>query len=177
MVRRNRLRSPLPGPRTSSSHARPNGSERRRHATDRAFSSLQLVWRAVARRLPEIGRGAAWYASVQGERGRAALHAIAERLLKAMLGIVAVAAVIAIATALLLQGVAAGVATALGDRVWLADALTGAVALAMVGTGISITIGLRQGRRLRRLRDRQFARAAAEREAPTGDGGSPNGTS
>lgn len=118
----------------------------------RPSGGLLHAWRIAGRRLPELRNELSWLAAVQADRARLAVAAVVRRLIFHVLVALTGAAVFAIAAAKLLEGVAGGVAQALGGSVWLANLLTGLVALIGVLLGV---VGFERSRSARRLRDLQ----------------------
>ena len=112
---------------------------------------LQTAWRALGRHLPGLRDDLICQGMVQADLLRMAGARWLLRIAGAGLLAVVVATIFAIAAFLLFTGIAGGLADVLAGRIWLANLLTGAGGLILLGAAIAIGLRIRQRRRLQRL--------------------------
>jgi membrane protein implicated in regulation of membrane protease activity len=144
-----------------------NGKSRRRPA-DQTWVALKQVWRAFARRVPELQADLSCHAAAQFDRARLALSHTATRAVSAILLLICVAALFATAAVLVAVGAAGGVAAALSGNVWLANLITGMAVLVLLCSAIGIRGRVKRSRRWRLLQaryERHEARHAAMAQA------------
>lgn len=94
-----------------------------------AWQSVRDAWTAVGRRVPLMRHDLATLARVQVDRMRLRFAHLVGRILAGSVVVLTLSALTTVAATLLLLGLTGGLATLLGDRLWLAATITGSTAL------------------------------------------------
>jgi signal transduction histidine kinase len=84
-------------------------------------------------------------------------------MVPAGLRLVAVGGVIVLASWFVLSGIAQGVGAMFGDRAWIGDLITGAMALVAVGLGVSCAASMRDSASRKRTVEKYESRHAQQR--------------
>ena len=171
MVTRTRPTRPSSPPGNGADRAkRPEGPSHRR-----SFADIGKVWRAFARRIPEIRSDIGWYAAVQRDRARSVVSRLVLQVAIGVLGLIAVSTLFAIAASVAVAGAAGGVAALLGDRPWLGNLLTGITMLAILCGGTILWFRSHRNERMRRLVRRYERQGARTTQPNTAEVATPSG--
>lgn len=138
----------------------------RQRSAGASWTALERAWRAFGKRIPEMRSDLNCYAAVQADRARLAGAQVVGRVILAVFLLTATGGVFCIGTSLVIGGIAGGLASALHGNVWLANLITGAAALLLLGAVIAICVRAERNRRLRRLQRRYERHEARHRAMP-----------
>ncbi len=135
-----------------------------------SLAGIGRAWRSLSRRLPELRDDLAWYATAQGDRARLLVSRLATRAMFGVFLLIAAAALFAISAAFVIGGAAGGVTAALGGNSWLANLITGSVALIALFGGIALVVGAKRRKRFARL-ERRYRRHQTPQAPASANGG------
>lgn len=156
------------GDRASKPEAR-----RRRPRGPSPWLQIRRGLAALRTQLPEMWQDISCLLSVQVDRARLFGNRLATRAIVGLLGAVVLVAVLVTAATVFVLGIAGGVTAALQGKVWLADLITGAGVLLLVGAALAVALAAARKKRLRALhrryrahdiRDEMAADSAAEHD-------------
>lgn len=154
-----------------------NGHAHRDHGPDPKTTavpgSFGRAWTAFGRRVPRLRNDLQCYANVQLDRARMVVEHTLSRVVVVAIVVLSLSMFSALAAGMALFGIAGGVATLLGGRLWLAGLLTGCGTLFVVVLAVQFARSARQRRRLAQLRHR-YRREPPDDDvqpAPTGAAG------
>jgi hypothetical protein len=163
--RRNHL---SPQHRFNGNNARPGRAESEPQADDPADAAQQESTepeglKLLLRQFQELQEYLSYYAAVRTDNARLSVRKALGRMVPAGLRLVAVGGVIVLASWFVLSGIAQGVGAMFGDRAWIGDLITGAMALVAVGLGVSCAASMRDSASRKRTVEKYESRHAQQR--------------
>lgn len=131
----------------------------------------------LVQQLRELGEDFSYYVAAKTDSVQLSLRNLPLRILFAALCFVAASGLIVVASTLLLNGIAEGLAALFGDRSWAGKLMTGCLSFAVLGIGVYCTLAKRKktsrertGRRYEQRRTRQqaeFGHNVSDQAAPS----------
>lgn len=146
-------------PGTAASEPKPDGpaEDEKPELTER--EALQLL----LKQFQELREYVLYYAAARTDSVKCAVRNAIRQAVLAALGFVAVAGLIVMASWFVLSGISQGVGASFGDRAWIGAVITGALALAGVGLGMSCVVLIRKSASRKRMVQKYETRHAEQR--------------
>ncbi len=122
------------------------GESKTNVSTDSAQQKLteREELKLLHKQFQELREYVSYYAAARADSVKCFVRNAIGRLVLAALGFVAVAALIVMASWLVLSGISQGAGALFGDQAWIGTLLTGVVALAAVGLGMLCAASMRR---------------------------------